>query len=52
MSNRNHFLYQKIVQDCLQFHTLKRHKLKSIIIPKLCQFKSIDYIKEPIQENI
>ena len=29
----------------------KRHELRSIIIPKVCQVKSIDYIKQPIQEN-
>ena len=51
MSNLNHFLFQKIVQDSFQFHALKRHELGSIIIPKACQVNSVDYIKQSIQEN-
>ena len=51
MSNLNHFLFQIFVQDSLQFHALKWHELKSIFIPKVCQAKSIDYIKQQIQEN-
>ena len=52
MLNLNHFLFQKFVQDSLQFHALTRHELKSIIVPKVCQVKSIDYFKQPIQENV
>ena len=44
-------MFQKIIQDSLKFHALKRHKLRSTIIPKDCRVKSIDYIKELIQEN-
>ena len=45
MLNLNHFLFRKFVQDSLQFHALKRHELKSIIVPKVCQVKSTDYFK-------
>ena len=51
MSNLNRFLFQKIVQDSLKFYALKRHELRSIIIPKVCQIKSTDNIKQTIQEN-
>ena len=37
MSNLNHILFQKIVQDFLKFHALKRHELRCIVIPKVCQ---------------
>ena len=50
MSNLNYFLFQKIVLDYLKFHALKRHELRSIIIQKFCQIKSIDYHKQPIQK--
>ena len=44
-------MFQKIVQDSLKLHAFERYELRSIIIPKVCQVKSIDYIKQPIQEN-
>ena len=51
MSNLNHFLFQKTVQDSLKFHALKRHKLRSTIIPKDCRVNQWDDIRQPIQEN-
>ena len=44
-------MFQKIVHDSLKFHALKWHELRSIIVSKVCQIKSIDYIKQPIQGN-
>ena len=41
MSNLNNFLFQKFIQDFLLFHALKRHELKSIIIPNVLQFKKM-----------
>lgn len=51
MYNHSHFLFQTITRGSLKRHAVKQHELRSIVIRKVCEVTSIDYIKQPMQEN-